>query len=425
MTIRPRQAWTFARLLIGESVNGEAQDLTGPYRSMADYLAKVKPDKPARGKARKEALAAVRGDLWEAMLAARPDRDELVKAVADVNPLEPAPETDETPDRCATLADLRRLVADTRWPWPGWLAAGVLNALAADPGTGKTIMAADLARRLWFGLPWPDGQPATFPEKTRTLWVPGDRTFGQLLDLARAYGLPDEAMLLNASPSDPTAGLDLDDPDELAALSARVRADLPGLVFVDTVGMTTAKNLCKPEDARDYFGPLMDMSHGTGVPFLMMTHLSRDGQALGRRISGACRLVWKMTHPDPEGQPDRRRVWVDKTYTEKPPALGMTIADAGCSFDFNPPADAPIPRGGRPPEKIGKAMAFLTEALSGGDRRLIDLINEWEKAGENKGTFFNASKAMEADGRLVIDDTVKPKVCHLVKAPVNGHEPAF
>jgi hypothetical protein len=85
------------------------------------------------------------------MLAARPDRDGLVKAVADADPTGPPPGADNTPERCATLADLRRLVADTEWPWPGWLAAGVLNALAADPGTGKTVLAADLARRLWFG----------------------------------------------------------------------------------------------------------------------------------------------------------------------------------------------------------------------------------------------------------------------------------
>ena len=35
----------------------------------------------------------------------------------------------------------------------------VLNVLASDPGTGKTRFALDIARRLWFRLPWPDNQP--------------------------------------------------------------------------------------------------------------------------------------------------------------------------------------------------------------------------------------------------------------------------
>ncbi len=127
------------------------------------------------------------------------------------------------------------------------------------------------------------------------------------------------------------------------ALRARIRTEAPGLVIIDTVGMTTARNLCRPEDARDYFGPLMRIANDTGTAFLLLTHLSRDSQALGRRIVGASRVVWKLTHPDPEGQPDRRRLGVDKTYALKPPPLGMAIAESGCTFDFNPPAD-PEPR---------------------------------------------------------------------------------
>ena len=423
--IRPDVAWALRGRVSGLSLNGTRNALPEPFRSMADHLDAVLVDEDLTGTARREALALARLPAWQAMLAARSDRDELIKALAAADPDAPPPEADGTPERCATLADVRRLVADTEWPWEGWLAAGVLNALASDPGTGKTIMAADLARRAWFGLCWPDGQPNPLPKGTRTLWVPGDRHYIQLIDLAGKYGLPDEAMLFNAPVADPTAGLDLDDPDELAALLARIRAESPGMVIIDTVGMTTEKNLCKPEDARAYFGPLMDMAQLTGILFLLLTHLSREGQALGRRINGACRLVWKMTHPDPEGQPDRRRVWVDKTYLVKPPALGMTIADAGCSFDFNPPTDPEPDKGGRPPGERNKAINFLTDKLTEGDRKQCDLVSEWEATKGAKGTIFDAIRAMQDDGRLVIDDTVKPKLCHLAKAPVNGHEPAF
>ena len=138
------------------------------------------------------------------------------------------------------------MIADTSWPWPGWLAASVLNSLAADPGIGKTILAMNLAHILWFGLDWPDNQPNPFPAGTKTLWVPGDRHYTQLIDLAGKYGMPDEAILFNAPEGDPIGGLDLDEETERNALKDRIQTEAPGLVIVDTVGMTTGRNLCHP-----------------------------------------------------------------------------------------------------------------------------------------------------------------------------------
>jgi hypothetical protein len=397
-------AWVLGRLLIGEALNGELEAVSGPFRRLADHLAARPPE--------------ARRASWEAFLCGRSDADALVMALAGIDPTGPPPEA-EPVGRCATLADLRRLVADDQWLWKGWLAAGVLNALAADPGTGKTVMAADLARCLWFGLDWPDGQSNPLPAGTRTLWVPGDRHYPQLISLAEKYALPDEAMIFNAPASDPAAGLDLDDPAELQALAERSQAERPGLVIVDTVGMTTGRNLCKPEDARDYFGPLMDLARALRLPFLLLTHLSKDGQALGRRISGACRLVWKMTDPDPEGQPNRRRLWVDKTYAEKPPALGMTISDAGCSFDFNPPT-APEPgKGGRPDDSKDKAKRFIRDALARQDGQVGNtLCQECIKATSvSESTFWRAVKDMTGDGEITTEGgkgTGRKTTLHLI-----------
>ena len=309
------------------------------------------------------------------------------------------------------------------WAWPGWIAAAVLNALAAEPGTGKTILAMWLAWVLWTKSDFPDGQTNDLPAGTRTLWVPGDRHFSQLLDVAGKFGLPDEALLFNASPEEPTGGLDLDDEAETAALRSRIEAERPGLVIVDTVGMTTGLNLCRVEDSRQYFGPLLDMAHATATPFLLLTHLNKDGQALGRRISGTCRIVLKMTHPDPDGQPDRRRLWVEKSLAEKPPALGMTIATAGCSFDFNPPTAPDPSKGGRPSEERAKAEAFIREALVAEDHRVgNDLCAEWVKTGGSKQTFWRAADGLAESGAVAIDGgpgTRKQKTIHLAKS---GHE---
>src|SRR5262249_23538132 len=136
----------------------------------------------------------------------RVDRDSLIRAVADIDPLETPEPADER--SYATLADIARIVANQPWVWQGWIAGGVLNAVAAEPGTGKTRFAFDLARRLWFKLDWPDGQENEWPAETRTLWVPGDRNFAEMLQGARDFGLPEDAVALGSSPDEPTGGLD-------------------------------------------------------------------------------------------------------------------------------------------------------------------------------------------------------------------------
>src|SRR5271166_5104658 len=126
MTISPADAWAVARLLADQSLNGELDTLPEPLKAMAQHLA---------GLGKKARPAA-----WKAMLAARPERDELVKALEGIDPLSPAPPA-ATAAPFATLADVAKIVSAQPWLWRGWLALGVLNAVAADPGVGKTRFA--------------------------------------------------------------------------------------------------------------------------------------------------------------------------------------------------------------------------------------------------------------------------------------------
>ncbi len=399
--MKPREAHTLRHLLTGQPLP-ELDGLTAPVQRLARHLDALPPE--------------ARPDAFGAFLAHHDpaEAERISTAIAAVNPDATPPEADP-PEQPATLADLRRVVADLVWPWRGWLASGVLNVLAADPGVGKTTLAAWLAHLLWYAKAFPDGQANPFPERTPTLWVAADRHFAQLMELAAAFGLPDEAVLFNAPPYDPTTGLDLDDPAELVALERRIEAGRPGLVLIDTVGTSTGRDLCRAEQAREFFAPLMDLAGRVSVPLLALTHLSANGEALGRRIVGAARCHWKLTCPDPEGQPDRRRLWVDKSYTARPPALGMTIRADGCDYDFNPPAPAAPSKGGRPPEARSKAEAFIRDALTAAnDQKTAALVDRWTDDGGGKSAFFDALKALEAAGELVREG--KPQVLHLVRA---------
>ncbi len=123
---------------------------------------------------------------WLAMLAARPEAAELVRALAEINPDGPAPSIQSKP-RSAHLGDLAGFQSAGRFIWPFWLVRGHFNLLSSDPKIGKTHLALFLAWLIWFRKPWPDGQPATFPERTPTLWVCGDRHQDELKERAAAF----------------------------------------------------------------------------------------------------------------------------------------------------------------------------------------------------------------------------------------------
>ena len=391
MKLTPREAWVVARLLGGRPIlypgMDQAAEPSDRIRALARHLA--------------ETPLVLRTEFWRGFLTARDDADDWMASLGEARPdLPPPPEPAQapaSPSVSADLGDVRRMISGIRWTWPQWLASGVLNTLASNPGEGKTILAMNLARVLWEGRRWPDGAENPYPAETRTLWIPADRHYPQLIDLADRYGLPDAAMRFNAPPSDPAGNHDLDDTECLDALKASIEESSPGLVIVDTVGMTTRRSLGRPEEAREYFAPLMDIAGKYRVPFLLITHLSKDSQALGRRIVGASRVVWKLTKPDPENQPDRRRLWVDKTYELVPKPLGMTIEASGCTFDLDPPSESrEEPRTGKG-NRLQEVKDWLADRLAAGPVPLADLKREAGEAGYGIAYLYKAREVVGVD----------------------------
>jgi AAA domain len=379
-------AWTLAHVVSVESPEYDLAGVSEAFRPLIAILVAVPLDY------RQPALAA--------FLDEHPDPSPIITAVNQFDPAGPAPVVANYMTRSyATLEDIARIMSGQPWLWPGWIAAAVLNALASEPGTGKTRFALDVARRLWFGLAWPDNQPNEMPAGTRTLWVQGDRNFAEMLQCARDFGLPDEAVVLGSSPSDPSGSLDLDDPSTLTALGDRIMAAAVALVVIDTVGMTTGRNLCRPEEARDFFAPIIDLAGKTKVPILGLTHLSMNKEALGRRIVEKARVVIKMTHPDPEGQRDRRRLWVDKTAIQKPPPLGVTMTDKGNDYDFNPPAEAePAPRKRGPaPAKLEECKKWLTDRLTPNPAAVGDIRSDSDGVGFSPDTLYRSRDALKVE----------------------------
>jgi hypothetical protein len=130
-----------------------------------------------------------------------------------------------------------------------------------------------------------------------------------------------------------------------------------------------------------------------------LTHLSKDKEALGRRIVEKARVVIKMTQPDPEAQRDRRRLWVDKTAVIKPPPLGITMGSAGNEYDFDPPREPdPAPRRtGPPPVKLEECKKWLAQRLTPNPSRVKDVRGDAEKASFSADTLYRAMEALGVD----------------------------
>ena len=397
----PPDAWALRRLLTGHDLNGELDTLPTPLKEMGEYLAGL--DKKARPTA------------WQAMMAARPDRDELIKALADVDPLGPAPQVQTA--RFATAADVRRIMTSIRWLWEGWIPASRVVGIASLEGTGKTRFGLDLCRRVWNGMPWPDGQAMTLPAKTPSLWLCADGHHDEIVDILPMFNLPDEAVIFPSPPDDPYNNTSLDAPETLAQLDAAIVARKPWALLIDSLTYATSRDLCEQRSIAILKTPLVDLVQRHQVNVMLFLHVSREGQALGRRIRGITRTLLHLECPDPE-QSHRLRLWVEKTYGKKPPALGVTMGDSGSTYDFNPPARLEPDRGGRKPVERDKAMQFIRDALTRQNDQIgNDLRAEWVKDGGSESTFWRGVDAMKDAGDLTTDGgkgTGKQTVLHLI-----------
>ncbi len=400
----PTDAYVISRILSTEDPLEDSLSVSTSFRQVAQQLSLLPLE--------------ARIGAWDGFLRGRPDRDAIGKAVADAGPSGPAPEV-TPPLRPANLADIRKVMAKSQWVWKGYIPSARISGIAAFEGVGKTRLAIDLAYRIWFALPWPDSQPPTFFERTPTLWVCADGQQDDLVQAAQALGLPDQAILFNTTPPEPYGGTELDAAEDRQRLEAFISQERPGLVFIDTLTNATSYDLCRATENKAMMTPLRDIAQRTQTTIIPLLHLSRDGQALGRRIKGITRTILQLDCPNPDDT-GRLRLWVSKSFAKKPPDLGVTMSDSGNTYDFNPPTPPESGKQGRPPETREKAKQFIRDALTTQNDRIgNEMAIECERANDlSAKTFWRAVDEMVSAGELVKDGgkgTGKQVVLHLIR----------
>jgi hypothetical protein len=390
MIISPLHAYVLAQAVAGRDVNGQADGLPEPLRSMVAHLGKLPLPQ--------------RSGAWTAMLAAITDRERLVQAIAAVRRNEPPPAAEEW--RPANLGDISvEETADQmdEFVWNHWLVKSHLNVISSDPKMGKTRFALDLCGKAYSGKPSPDGAIAKFAPGARSLWVLGDRHHVELRKMAAAFGIPLEAIMLNALPDEPRGGCDLDLPSNVELLATIIERMRPIYLVIDTLWRASRRHLYREDEVNELFNPIIELCQQYETTILALMHLSKDQETLGRRLEGMARSIIKISAPDLE-QPNRRRIEVKGNFEPAPP-LGMTIRADGCDYDSEPPAPAVKNRsGGKPAEKQTNAKAFICSALEKNNDQIgTELCAQWEKSGGSHSTFWRAVDELRADGKIVSD----------------------
>lgn len=262
----------------------------------------------------------------------------------------------------ATLADAETALGNDNYVWNLWIVHGAVTAVVADPGIGKTRVAAEWCKRLWFGEPMPDGSPNHFSAETKTLWLLYDRNWRGLVRAFKQFGVPREAILLPTRKNKPRWLPDFDKPETMDLLREFIVRHKPGLLVIDTTTYASIYNTGKPNEAKLAYDPLMDLVMETSIGALGLTHTNKEGGVLNRRFLERCRIQIMLSKPDPN-QPNKLRVEVEKTDDIKPPALGATFTDSGVTYDQDAPVAAEGAARGRKPSTSPGLAQFLLEYL--------------------------------------------------------------
>jgi hypothetical protein len=324
-------------------------------------------------------------------------------------------QNDDDEETDATVADLIEAGVTATWVWQFWISTAELVVIASDPGIGKTRMCADWARRIYYGLSWPDGTPATFPQGSKTLWVAADCQYRELTKLSEEFKIPPEAMVLNASKNNPYGGTMLDSQEDLDKFERRIERVKPALVFIDTTLRATDKTAHKPEDAKAFFTPIAEIAQRTGTAIVCVTHLNVDGKPLGRRIVGVGRVVILLEWPDHK-QLYQRRLYVEKSHSMYPDALTVTMGDAGNEYAVAAPraksggksggGSADLKDSGADEANAkDKAVAWLKQRFAKSNSpsdalKVHELRTASEKAKISSKTLYAAKRQLEKDGLL-------------------------
>jgi hypothetical protein len=314
------------------------------------------------------------------------------------------PSTKERP--FPSLEEIADTLQPVSWLWQPWLPLGMITLLAAQQGTGKSMLALDLARRIIEGEPWPDGAPMTRPG-ANVIYVDGERIPSVHNDRAVAWKMPRRQLyMLLADEEDGLLALESEKYQEtLAQMVFRLE---PALVIIDSLGAVLSRGENGVEDVRALLGFLAGLAQAHGCAVLILHHLRKSNGQMGLfdtidmndvrgsgHITAMSRVAWGLKtvqtaqKADPNGP---RSLHVIKSNLSRlPKALGVVLEPIpGDEENARVVYDEDAPQAYEEPTERDAAadwlLAFLAEAAEPVAPK--DVIEAAEKAGYKRRMIY-------------------------------------
>lgn len=317
-------------------------------------------------------------------------------------------------ERWATAEDVLTVSNKLPWIWPGWIPGQSVITISGFEGTGKTRFIASLLQLVSRGLPWPDGQPATIPTESKFLWICSDGQHAEIPSMLSDFGIPLDRVVFPAPPENPFDGTDVDDPETQAVIRRALAATRPALVIVDSITSATSTDIASAQSVKPLKELFRSWCQEFGCSVIFISHLSAEGNLLGRRLLAIARTRIDINCPD-ENHSERLSLSVLKSFGAKPAPLGITMTDNGNTYDNNPPERVintkPVkPKKRGPSDLVEKARTMITQSLIEADHLVGNtLFKLWFDAVpgmdfvQAKNAFWTAVDQLNDTGKLVKD----------------------
>ena len=321
--------------------------------------------------------------------------DPIVKTaglLASIEESFPDPSTSKI-ERHSTMRDLENILGPIAWDWPGWLARGFGTLIAAEPGTGKSMLALRVAACFLLGWPWPDGTPYT-GERGRVLWC--ETEAGQAMNLQRAHdwGLPVDQILFPTG--NPLDNISLEDPRHLESIRRLSELEDVRLIVVDSFSGSHGKDENDTDAGRVIRG-VAEIARDNDRPLLITHHLNklyRSNRITLTNVRGSTaiaqfvRMIWAMDKPDPDKSEAIRMYTIKNNLGPLASEIGLTITANGMQTLQQAPQ---TPKG----DSVAQQAAELLMELLGREPLLQrDVVQAFEEAGMSEAAADRAKKRL-------------------------------
>lgn len=308
---------------------------------------------------------------------------EFVASAPSANGKHPPDGAQILPYRAITARELRTMAVPPReWIVTNIIPRGLLSAIVAQSGTGKTWLMLDLARALATGELWAD-RYHTRKSIVGILDLEGDYTGlkDRWLALEGGHGqLSDEAAERIFFVSD-IGGVNVLNKDTAGHIEASIRAHAIEVLFVDTLSRTHTLDE-NHQDMRIVMIELERIARDTGCTVVLAHHAGKDG-ARGARgsstIKDALQHELSLTATGQDGEPSGAKLALTK-------AKSAPLIKHMCTMHIEPLAESagvrvvyegekgnvkPIGR----PKKGGDIEDYLRKHLSA-PRLRVQIVNQ-------------------------------------------------